>query len=141
MTIIVQSFGLAAFQARLQKFFLQTMKGKLIKRPMAWLNQVLRKPTMAEKKRWHSNKPCYWAKNVRRRFGETLVQLECTAHFQRFDVYIHIYIYINKYIYIPRIYIYICPTAQIRKKRIIAVLTRKPNERTSLFFNVQPLKA
>ena len=56
-------------------------------------------------------------------------------------IHTYIYIYINKYIYTYPIYIYICPTAQIRKKRIIAVLTRKPNERTSLFFNVQPLKA
>ena len=51
-------------------------KGRLLVRPLAFLNKLLRKPTQSEKKRWLPHKPCYWGKNVRRRFGEKLVQLE-----------------------------------------------------------------
>ena len=61
-------------------------KGQLLVRPLAFLNKLLRKPTQSEKKRWLPDKPCYWGKNVRRKFGEKLVQLECIIHILYFCI-------------------------------------------------------
>ena len=82
-------------------------KGQLLVRPLAFLNKLLRKPTQSEKKRWLPHKPCYWGKNVRRKFGEKLVQLECIIHILYFCIgsiwfgifYVHFLMYlINTYI-------------------------------------------
>ena len=82
-------------------------KGQLLVRPLAFLNKLLRKPTQSEKKRWLPDKPCYWGKNVRRKFGEKLVQLECIIHILYFCIgsiwfgifYVHFLMYlINTYI-------------------------------------------
>lgn len=82
-------------------------KGRLLVRPLAFLNKLLRKPTQSEKKRWLPHKPCYWGKNVRRRFGEMLVQLECIIPIPYvcirstwFDTFSYAFQYVHPYAYV-----------------------------------------
>ena len=73
------------------------VKGKLLHRPMAFLNQILRKPSRAEKNRWHYIKPCYWesmcAKDSENSWRSLNASFIHTDSIMYRSVYIYIYVH------------------------------------------------
>ena len=91
------------------------VKGKLLHRPMAFLNQILRKPSRAEKSRWHYIKPCYWESMCAKDSENSWRSLNASFIHTDSIMYRSVYIYIYIYIYVHSWHLHACMHAYIHK--------------------------
>ena len=89
------------------------VKGKLLHRAMAFLNQILRKPSRAEKNRWHYIKRCYWESMCAKDSENSWRSLNASFIHTDSIIYRSLYIYI--YIYIYTLMAFACMHTYIHK--------------------------